>query len=134
VKLEDKVAAAIAAIPLELERVRDELTEGLQQFHNGVPLQGARYVPVGIGGRTMAWGGSGRVLGWSLRATGGPVTVALCDGHDTNADPFMYVDLADGVASNAWFGTTGISFVEALFVQALGAGVMQGSVFLGAVD
>lgn len=136
-KFEDKIAAAIAAIPLELERVRDELTEGLQQFHNGVPLQGARYVPVGATGRTMAWGGSGRLVGWSLRATGGPVTVVIRDARNLDSgDPFAYIELTDASSSNLWFGPGGISFVEGLYVQqvAPGAGVVQGAVYLGAVD
>lgn len=134
---EDKIAAALAALPLELERIKDTLSTGLRESNNAVPLQGARYVGVGTaGGRTMAWGGSGRLVGWSLRATGGPVTVVLRDSRTDTGDVIAYVELTDASSDTQWFGPGGISFGEGLYVQAIapGAGVIQGAVWLGAVD
>lgn len=132
-----KILAAIENIPLHLEQVRSELAVGLQTFHNGNRLQGARAVQVGVtGASTLAWAGAGRLVGWSLRATGGAVTVMIRDAR-TAADDFLAcIELADSASETIWLGEGGVSFGEGVYVQATaaGAGVIQGAVYLGAVD
>ncbi len=136
---QDELRDAIAAIPLALEQVRSELSAGLGEYHNGLRLQGARAVTVGAGGRDLASAGSGRLVGWSLRATGGEVVVTLRDGRDDSGDPLAVLEL-DGAAlgpaccSTQWIGPGGVSFVEGLYLDAAGAGTLTGSVWLGAVD
>lgn len=135
------VVAAIEAIPLELERVAAELREGLGAFQGTTRLQGARVVPVGAGGgRNLAAAGEGRLLGWSLRATGGHVTVALRDARSETGDLIAFVDLpatAEVPATDTvWFGPGGLSYTEGIFAEVLpveGA-TAQGVVYLGAVD
>lgn len=132
---DDKILAAIAAIPLELERVRAELTTGLAEFHNGAQLRAARPVQVGATGSTaLAWVGAGRLVGWSIRATGGAVTVVLRDARDASGDILAAIELAAGAAETVWLGPGGVSFAEAVYVQTAGAGIIQGAVYLGAVD
>lgn len=138
---EKDVLAAIAGIPMEFERVRDELAEGVIQYHNAIPLQGARVITVGTaggpglpGGRTLACAAAGRLVGWSLRATGGHVTVVMRDGRDIGGDPIGYCELDDTRSETIWLGSGGISFTDGLYVQVLGAGTAQGAVYLGAVD
>ena len=131
---QDDLAQVVAQIPIELERVRTELATGLQQFQNGTRLQGARYVPVGSGGRNLAWAGQGRLVGWSLRATGGAVSVDLHDSRDDSGDTIVTIDLATGTSQTIWLGPGGVSLVEGLRVVPSGAGVLTGSVFIGAVD
>jgi len=135
-----EVVAAIEAIPLELERVSAELREGLGQFQGTTRLQAARVVPVGAaGGRDLAAAGEGRLLGWSLRATDGHVTVALRDSRGPFGDLIGYVDLPATATVPAtdtrWFGPGGVSFTEGVFAEIVTtAGTCQGVVYLGAVD
>lgn len=132
--LYDEVAEAIGRIPLELDRVRSELSTGLAQFHNSQRLTGARYVPVGAGGRTLASAGAGRLVGWSVRAIGGAVSVTLRDARADDGEVLAVLELAAGASQTDWFGPGGISFVEGLRVTATGAGALEGAVWLGAVD
>ena len=134
---EDALAAAISAIPLELSRIKSELREGLTEYHNGIALQGARYVKVGSGGgRSLACAGSGRLVGWSLRAITGAVTVTFADSRDNSGDIFATIELAAGASDTRWFGPGGVSFGDGLYVQVstTTSGVIQGAVWLGAVD
>jgi len=134
---DDKIAAAIASIPLELEKIKDELAVGMREFHNGIALQGARYVTVGAnGGRSLACASSGRLVGWSLRAITGAVTVTLSDSRDSTGEIFATIELAAGASDTRWFGPGGISFGDGLYVlvSTTTGGVVQGAVWLGAVD
>ena len=133
----DELVAAIAELPLAFERMGAELRVGLQAFHNGVPLQGARCVQVGAtGSTTLAWAGPGRLVGWSLRAVGGPVSVVIRDSRTSSGDILAVIELTENQAETRWLGASGVSFVEGVYVQAVapGAGVIQGAVYLGAVD
>lgn len=132
--LQDDLRDAIASIPLALERVQAELRVGLGEFHNGLRLQGARHVAVGAGGRALASAGSGRLVGWSLRAAGGAVTVTLRDGRDASGDVLAVLELADGATDTQWLGPGGVSFVEGLYVETDGDGALTGAAWLGAVD
>jgi hypothetical protein len=127
----ENIQAALLAIPMELQRITHELQAGLAEFHNGTRLTAARYVPTT---RALAWGGSGRLVGWSVRATGGPVTVLLRDGRDSSGDVLAVIDLVDGEHETVSIGAGGIAFPEALFLDRSGAGVLDGAVWIGAVD
>ena len=127
----DHLQAAILALPMELQRITSELRAGLAEFHNGTRITGARYIGVN---RRLAWGGTGRLVGWSVQATGGPVRCLLRDGHDESGDVLAVIDLVDTESDNQWFGPGGISFGEALYLDVTGAGTLIGSVWLGAVD
>lgn len=127
----ENLEAALLAIPLELERIRSELQAGLQETHNARPLEGARYLPAG--GRGKAWSGHGRLVGWSVRAAGGAASVTLRDGDHDNADVIAVIDVPAGESRTAWFGPGGIDF-GSLNLQRAGAGTVEGSIFIGAVD
>lgn len=129
----DKLAEAIAAIPLALEEFRSEMASGLAEYHNGVRLRGSRYVSAP---RSLVWGGPGRLVGWSVRAVGGAAVVNLRDGHDVGGDIIATISLtADGAAQTITF-PGGVSFVEALFAElpATNVGTITGAYWLGAVD
>lgn len=131
---QDELVNTLASIPLELERARAEISAGLAEFHNGNRVSGARYVPVGAGGRTLVCAGPGRLVGWSVRAVGGPVSLTLRDSRDDAGDVLAVLELVAGASSSKWFGPAGISFGEGLRVTVSGAGSLEGAVWLGAVD
>lgn len=130
--IHDDVLEAIGRIPLEFEKIRTELSEGVQQYANAVRLRGARAVPVGPAGRPLVWAGPGRLVGWSVHATGGAVTVVLRDGRDGSGDAIAAIELTAGASSTT--PAPGVSFTEGLFAVVTGAGTLEGSVWLGAVD
>lgn len=127
----ENLQAAILALPMELQRITSELRAGLAEFHNGTRITGARYVGVT---RRLAWGGSGRLVGWSVQAVDGPVRCVLHDGRDASGDVLAIVDLVDTESDCQWFGPGGVAFGEALYLDVTGAGTLTGSVWLGAVD
>lgn len=129
---QDDLKDAIASIPLSLDRMRSELSVGLGEFQNGIRLRGARNIPVGTGVRQLAYAGTGRLVGWSLRATDA-ITVTVHDGRDASGDTLAVLDLAAGTDTQ-WFGPGGISFVEGLYVDIDGDAELTGSVWVGAVD
>lgn len=135
----DQLVAAIEAIPLQFARMQAELTQGLQESHNGQLLLGARPLQVGAtGANTLAWAGPGRLVGWSVRATGGAMTVLIRDARSDSGDILAAIELAAGQAQTIWLGPGGVSFGEGIYVQAVqavpGNGAIQGAVYLGAVD
>lgn len=130
--IQTTLAEAIARMLLAQEQLRTELASGLQQFHNGQRLQGARAVDVGPTGRgPLVWGGDGRLVGWSLRATGDdPVVVHLTTGA---GDVLAVLEVA--ASSTQWFGPGGVSFADGLRLEVIGAaGDLAGAVYVGAVD
>lgn len=129
-KLVDSFADRVA---LEGEKIRDEFRAGLAQTHAGLRVTAARYLPF-PGNSALANGGPGRLVGWSALAAGGPVTVTFHDGRDANGDVFSILDMVAGESDRTWFGTTGISFGEALYLEVTGTGTLTGAVYLGAVD
>jgi hypothetical protein len=125
----DETAAALA----ELAKWTAGLQSGLQQFINGNRLTAHRPVPAG--GRRLAWASQGRLVGWSVRATGGAVLVLLRDGReDGQGDVLAVLDLADGQTETVSLGVPGVAFGEALYLERTGAGQLTGSLYLGAVD
>jgi hypothetical protein len=128
---DEKLQTALLAVPMEMQRIAQELRAGLAEFHNGTRITGARYVPVS---RQLAWGGSGRLVGWSVLAVDGPVTVQLRDGRDASADVVAIIDLVAGESETMALSGGGVAFGEALYLDASGAGRLVGAVHLGAVD
>jgi len=134
VSWQDDLTRVIGELPLAFEKIRTELAEGVQQYQNAVRLRGARYVPIGTGGRPLVYAGPGRLVGWSLHATGGAVTVVLRDSRDGGGDAIGAIELAAGTSQTVPAPGGGVSFVEGLFAVVSGAGTLEGSVWLGAVD
>ena len=130
-KLEETLLANLAAIPLELAKVRGELASGLAEYAGAMRLTGARPV---IASRPLVWGGSGRLVGWSVRATGGAVTVTLRDSRDTAGDIVAVINVADATSQTIALPGAGVSFGEGLNATVAGAGVLEGAYWLGAVD
>lgn len=128
----ENLTAALLSIPMELERTRASLEAGLSEFHNGTRLEGARALTAAD--RKLAWGGKGRLVGWSVRAVDGPVTVVLRNGRDEGGEPLAVIDLVDTESDTQWIGPTGVFFGEALYLDRTGAGRLEGAVWIGAVD
>lgn len=126
-KIDEKVTNALLAS----ERHMAEIAVGLAAFQNGHRITAARSLPVNV---ARAWGGSGRVVGWSVKATGGPVTVYLRDSRDVEGQVLAVIDLTDGQHETVSLAPGGVSFGEGLFLDKTGAGTLAGAVWLGAVD
>ena len=129
--MRENIQAALLALPMELERIRSELQAGLSQFHNGNRVTGARYLPAN---RPLVSGGNGRLVGWSVRAAGGPVSLTLRDGRDGAGDVVAVLELAAGEDSTETLPGGGVSFGEALSAEVTGGGALQGAFYVGAVD
>jgi len=135
VSLNDVIVAKLEQIVTGLERQREGLRAALVETNNAIRLRAARPVNVSsAGGRVLIWAGPGRLVGWSLRATTNDVTVDLRDSRDDAGDPIASVVIPTGQSRELWAGPGGVSFGEGLYLDATGAGVLTGSVWLGAVD
>lgn len=131
--ISDKIAEKIAEALLEVEKHTAEVAVGLAQWQNGNRLTGAR--PLSASAHPRLYGGSGRLVGWSLFASGGPVTVLVRDSRVTgDGDVLAAFSLVDGEDAQQWMGPGGISFGEGIFLEKTGAGALVGSVWIGAVD
>jgi len=133
VGLVDKKLAEIGtAVEFQAERTRLAFAAGMAQTQRSLRITGALSRPVVR--NAVNYGSGGRLVGWSVRAEGGPVTCYLRDGHDASGDIIAIIDLVDTESETLSLGR-GISFVESLYVhQAAGAGALVGAVWLGAVD
>jgi hypothetical protein len=134
VKLDEHLIDTLAQVPLELERLRNVTEAGLAQSHNSAPLTGARHLVAGPAGRAMAWGGAGRLVGWSVRSTGGASTVTLRDSRDTSGEIIAVINLVAETSETQCLPAPGISFGEGLNATVTGPGVLEGAYWLGAVD
>lgn len=132
--LEERIAHALEQLPIELEKGRTELQVGLAQYANGNRLTGARPAVIGAAGRPLLSAGSGRLVGWSVHATGGAATIVLHDSRDASGDTIAAIELAAGTSQTIWAGPGGVSFGEGLYAAITGAGAVEGSVWIGAVD
>lgn len=130
--VEDKIEHLAGTVALESERTRLELAEAFAQTQRGLRVDGALSRP--IVPNAVNYGSGRRLVGWSLRATGGDVVVTLHDGHDASGDVIGTVCLADGQSETVTVMPAGVSFVEALYVETAGAGAPVGALWIGAVD
>lgn len=133
-KLEERIEAHLAAIPLEIDRVHSSLAAGLQNFANGTRLQGARYVGAGASGAPLVWASAGRLVGWSLSSAGAPCVVLLTDSRNGTGLTVAKITIPADASKELWLGPGGVSFVDGLYVTVTGAGVLDGALWLGAVD
>jgi hypothetical protein len=129
VSIEDKLQHLAATVALEGDRQRSAMAAGLQETIRGLRVDGARNRPVVP--NQVNHNGSGRLFGWSLRATGSDATVTLHDGRDANADivATFTVQVA-GPGSTVSLPGGGVGITEALFVEVSG-GAITGAVWLG---
>lgn len=134
---EDKVGEAlgplVTAITEDGEKTRLALAQAMAESVRGTRIDGA--LPKPVFANAQAYAAGGRLVGWSVRASGGEVILDLYDGPA--ADPSRYlgaIDLASGASQTVWMGPGGVSFVDGLYVAASGAGTPLGSVWIGAVD
>lgn len=125
---EKHIEHLVAALALEGDKLRSEWQAGMTQFANGLKVAGARPLPIQ---RNLGWGGPGRLVGWSVKATGGPVTLLMRDSHAAaDGDIIAVIDLVDTENETIWLGESGVSFGEALYLERTGAGTLIGSVWI----
>jgi hypothetical protein len=137
--IEDKLEHVAATVALEGARTRSEVAAGLAETQRGQRVDGAAYRPLPAAGGVV-YGGSRRLVGWTVRETGGtnPASVDLYDGGDAGAvDPARLVatftvPAGGSIAHHAM--PAGVAFVDGLFAVVSGTGVLRGAVHLGAVD
>jgi hypothetical protein len=126
----DHVAGEIAGSE---QRILSRVAAGLTETRNGLRVAAARPVPI-IPNRPVN-SGPARLVGWSVRASGGPATLTVYDSRDDSGDVLAVVQLAtDGATGNHWMGPAGVSAGEAVSVYVTGAGTVTGSLYLGSVD
>jgi len=98
---------------------------------NANRLRGNRPVPIGTGGRILAWGGPGRLVGWTLAAGAADVTVTFRDSHDTSGDPVAGPITVTANTSQVFaLPAGGAGFGDGLFVDA--TGTFSGVAWIGA--
>lgn len=130
-KIEEKFAELAGAVALEGERTRDEMAAGLAQTIRGQRITGARPRQLSPNAANATIGG--RLVGWSVRATGGTVALTLHDGHDAAGDVIGVTPLlADGQAVTHTTMPAGVSFAEALYVEVTGTGTAVGALWFAA--
>jgi hypothetical protein len=136
-KIEDKLSHLSAAVTLEAARTREAYAFGLSEFRNGLRITGASFRAVPVAGGVV-YGGERRLVGWSLRETGGtnPVNVDLYDGRSPGdgGNLVATVNVPAGRSDVHSIMPAGVSFTEGLYAVVSGGGVLSGSVWLGAVD
>lgn len=129
--LGDRINDQVAEALLKVEQHSAEVASGLALFNNGQRLTAAR--PMNVTAKRV-WGGSGRLVGWSVKATGGPVTVLVRDSRDSEGQVLAVIDLLDTESETVSLGTAGVSFGEGIYLDRSGAGTLIGSVWLGGHD
>jgi len=117
----------------ESEKTRIALSSAFAESLRGQRITGA--LPRPLAANAINYTVGGRLVGWSLRADTATATINLYDGPA--ADPARYlgtVELAAGSSQTQWFGPGGIAFVDGLFAEVTGTGVVTGALWIGAVD
>lgn len=115
---------------LQADELRATIAAGLAETNNALRLQGARNRP--IYPNSVAWAGSGRLVGWSLAGGASGGTVTVYDSRDTFGEVLAVVQLDANKTSNHGLPGGGVSITEACFVAV--TGTVTGSLYLGAVD
>lgn len=130
--VEDKIEHIAAAVSLEAERTRLEVAQAFAQTQRGLRIDGALARP--IIPNAMNYLGGRRLVGWSVRAAGGDVTITLRDGHDASGEVIGTIALVAGQSETVTVMPAGVSFAEGLYVASTGAGAPVGALWIGAVD
>ena len=131
-RVRENVEAALLALPMRLEELHSSLQAGLAQFAGTQRIDAARYLPAG--GRALATNGRARLVGWSVRARGGPVSVVLRDGVDAGGEVVAVIDVPADQSQTVPLPGAGVACPNGLFIERTGAGTLEGAVWLGAVD
>lgn len=131
--VEDTLERLASTVALEGEKTRLEMAAGLAETQRGLRIDGARARQVVPNAVNDVAGG--RLVGWSVRAVGGDVTLTFHDGHDAGGDVIAATaDLAAGASETHTAMPAGVSYVEALYIEVTGTGTVTGAVWIGAVD
>lgn len=130
--LEDKLEHFVATVALESERTRLAFAAGLSEFVRGQRVTGA--IRRDLRGRGKLYTVAGALVGWSVRAVGGAVTIDLYDGHDNTGDLLASISLAAGASDAQTMMPAGVTFADGIFADVQGAGTVLGAVWIGAVD
>lgn len=115
----------------QAELSRAELQAGLTETRDALRITGARNRP--IYANTVAWAGSGRLVGWSIEAGAGGCTVRVHDGRSADAELLAAVQVDAGKTVNGALPGAGVSFGEACFVAVVGT-LAGGTIYLGVRD
>lgn len=129
--------------PPEVEYMRwlSQMQSDLAQSIGGITLQAARPVTLTLGTATGSAlsGVGGRLVGWSVRETGGtnPLVLRFRNGTDADQPVIGEAYTPAGQVTSQWF-PPGVSFTEGLFLEVVtGAGLstsLEGAVYLGGAD
>jgi hypothetical protein len=132
-KIEEKLGDLAATVSLEGDKTRTEMAAALGQSIRGLRINGARPRPISPNAANVSAGG--RLVGWSVRASGGTVALTFHDGNDATGDVIGATALlADGASETHSVMPAGIAFVQSLYVEVTGTGVPVGALWFGAVD
>lgn len=131
-KIDEKIEQLASTVALEAALTRSELGVTFAQTLRGARLDGA--LPRPIRANNVNYGAGGRLVGWSLRAVGGDVTLTLHDGQNADADPIATVVIPAGTSSNIGAPGSGVGFVDALYAEVVTTGSVTGALWIGAVD
>lgn len=129
-KIEAKLAEVGAAVALEGDKTRAGIADAFADTIKGQRIKGARPRPISLNAANATSGG--QLVGWSVRAVGGPLTLTFRDGDaggDVIAAPST---LADGQTTTHPLTAAGISFVQNLYVEATGTGAAVGALWFAA--
>lgn len=127
----------------EIEYVRwlSQMQTDLAQSIGGITLQGARPVTLTLGsstGSVLSTVG-GRLVGWSIRETGGvnPLVLRFRNGGDSGQPVIATAYAPAGQVTAPWM-PPGVSYTEGLYLEVVtGTGLstsLEGAVYLGAAD
>jgi hypothetical protein len=126
---------------IQFVRWLSQMQTDLAQSIGGITLQAARPHTLTLGSATGSQlsGVAGRLVGWSVRETGGvnPLAARLRNGAD-NAQPIIAEIYAEaGKVDTKWL-PPGVSFTEGLYLEVVtGTGLstsIEGTVYIGAAD
>lgn len=128
---QQQLVEQVSAILTAVHQAQQTTAAVLAVTQNANRLRGNRPVPIGTGGRILAWGGSGRLVGWTLAAGAADVTVTFRDSRDTSGDPVAGPITVPANTSQAFaLPDGGAGFGDGLFVDA--TGTFSGVAWIGA--
>jgi hypothetical protein len=108
-----------AMLALEGDKIRAEWSAGLAETARGLRVSGS--LPRNIVPNQSTYNGSHRLMGWSVRAVAGAVTLTFHDGHDASGDVIGTVVLSGDGANDTKPLGTGVNFSEGLFTEVTAA-------------
>lgn len=133
----DKAAEKIGDVLDQLQHDQAAVAAGLSEFAATNRVVAARPLQLPSGTQSMRLStGKGRIVGWSLTTTDGPVQLLLRDSWVAgNGDVLAALQLDQGKAVTHWLAH-GVGFAEGLYLERLtgSTGTLLGTVYLGVVD